>query len=126
MTATATWSTHLSSRRTDDDAGGGGLSDLHIAWTLSTPPSRQHLDVSARYSRGDALTTWRVGAIPQSGCADDRRVSHHPAEGSPATALCIGDTVGRRAHESRRPSDVSICRGRRINPGAGSSSHLDN
>jgi len=44
MTATATWSTHVSSRRTDRDTGGDELSDLHIARTLSTPPSRQHLE----------------------------------------------------------------------------------
>jgi len=81
MTATATWSTHVSSRRTDDDTGGGELSDLHIAWTLSTPPSRQHLDVSARYRKLDALTIGEFRTTPLKGRRPPRCASETPSVG---------------------------------------------
>ena len=81
MTATATWSTHVSSRRTDDDTGGGGLSDLHIAWTLSTPPSRQHLDVSARYRKLEALTIGEFRTTPLKGRRPPQCVSETPSVG---------------------------------------------
>lgn len=65
MTATATWSTHTSSQQHTPDAASSGLSDLHIAWTLSAPARQRHLDVAARYRKLDTLTVgeFRTGPL---------------------------------------------------------------
>jgi AraC-like DNA-binding protein len=65
MTATATWSTHTSSQQHTPDAASSGLSDLHIAWTLSAPARQRHLDVAARYRKLDTLTIgeFRTGPL---------------------------------------------------------------
>lgn len=75
MTATATWSTHASSHKQTPDTASSGLSELHIAWTLSAPARQRHLNVSARYRKLDTLTVGEFRAGPLKG--------HRPAPCAP-------------------------------------------